>query len=456
MIEVEIDKSVYLDCYQHILPDAPGSNEIDIELIWGGRDSGKSHFVAQLFTEFGMSLDYFRGLLLKKTHESIKDAQWQMIKDNAEDWEVDPLFKFVTSPLSIRCSNTNTYLTRGMDNAGKIKSLANPSHAWIEEANQLSRTDFITILTGLRSKHGKVKLYLTFNPEADTPNFEDFWIYDMFFKGHSELSFTDQFEIKTSVKGIDKTITFRYRSTHVTYQDNPYVSEERIAFHEMLSTFDYYYYRVYTLGLWGNQQNDSPWAFAFDRRKHVSNGTTIAHPELNRAYPVIASWDFNRNPICVSIIQDYDNHARVLETIKLPKSGVDAMCTYIQTWYPGCLYMVTGDYSGETATSLYQEQVTHYKLIKHYLKLSDGQIKVKPNPRLHKNQVHVNTILAFYKVTIHGEKAKALVFDMENVKKRADGTILKDNRDDPAQQADALDTFRYFCNIFLDWFKPIM
>jgi hypothetical protein len=95
-------------------------------------------------------------------------------------------------------------------------------------------------------------------------------------------------------------------------------------------------------------------------------------------------------------------------------------------------------------------------LIKHYLKLSDGQIKVKPNPRLHKNQVHVNTILAFYKVTIHGEKAKALVFDMENVKKRADGTILKDNRDDPAQQADALDTFRYFCNIFLDWFKPVM
>jgi len=43
-VEIEIDTEVYLPCYRHITePD----NDIDIELIWGGRDSGKSHFLGQ-------------------------------------------------------------------------------------------------------------------------------------------------------------------------------------------------------------------------------------------------------------------------------------------------------------------------------------------------------------------------------------------------------------------------
>ena len=82
MIEVEIDKDVYLECYHHLLED----NEIDIEFIWGGRDSGKSKFVAQKLVEDALASDYFRCILVKQTHESIKDAQWQMIKDTVEEY----------------------------------------------------------------------------------------------------------------------------------------------------------------------------------------------------------------------------------------------------------------------------------------------------------------------------------------------------------------------------------
>src|ERR1700712_3460931 len=101
MIEVDIDKDVYLECYHHLLDE----NDIDIEILFGGRDSGKSKFIAQYFTEQSMMLDYFRCLLIKETHESIKDAQWQMLKDTAEEWQVDTLFKFQTSPLGIKCIN---------------------------------------------------------------------------------------------------------------------------------------------------------------------------------------------------------------------------------------------------------------------------------------------------------------------------------------------------------------
>lgn len=444
MIEVEIDKSVYLECYQHILDD---DETIDIEFIWGGRDSGKSKFMAQHLTELAMSKEYFRCLLIKETHESIKDAQWQMIKDVAEEWGVADLFTFRSSPLTIKCINGNNFLTRGMNQPGRIRSISNPSHAWVEEGNQISEQAFITLLTSLRSEHGNIKLYFTFNPEANSPSYEDFWLYKLFFaKYEPHKSFTGEMIIKSG----EEELKFKYRSTHTTYHDNPYVTKQRKGFHESLQESNYYWYNVFTLGNWGNKENESPWAFAFDRRKHI--GPCL----LKRSELVYLSFDFNRNPMVCSVIQHYNNHIYVLEVIKLPKSGVDAVCTRIKTFYPGCLYIVTGDYSGTNTSSLFEEQVTHYKLIKSYLKLTDKQIKVKPNPRLHKNQTHVNTILSFYPVTIDGEKAKPLVFDMENVKKRADGTIVKEDRNDPAQQSDALDTFRYYCNMFMAWYKPVV
>lgn len=451
MVEVEIDKDVYLPCYHHLLEE----NDIDIELLWGGRDSGKSKFVAQYFLEQSMMLDYFRCILVKQTHESIKDAQWQMIKDTAEQWDVDHLFKFTESPLSIKCINGNTFSTRGMDNPGKVKSFSNPSHVWIEEGDQIGKDSFTTLLTGLRSDYGRVKMFLTLNPETDTPAYEDFWLYKMFFAGHeNELSFTGTIETKIFIKGEEKKVTLKYRSTHVTYHDNSYVSFQRIAFHESLAVTDPYRHRVFTQGLWGNKLNESPYAYAFNRSKHVSNGLSIPHPVLKRSEPVILSWDFNRNPMTCDVIQNYDQKARVLEVIRIPNSGVDAMCEQILAKYPGCVFLVTGDYNGDNTSSLYEEQVTHYLLIKKYLGLSDGQIKIRPNPKQAKNSTHINTILSYYDVVIHGLNARPLVFDLENVKRRADGTILKTDRDQADQQADALDGFRYFCNEFLEDFAP--
>jgi hypothetical protein len=71
------------------------------------------------------------------------------------------------------------------------------------------------------------------------------------------------------------------------------------------------------------------------------------------------------------------------------------------------------------------------------------------NPDLRENQALVNLVFRHLKVTIHTERAAALHFDLANVKVTQEGKILKQNRNDPKQQADALDGFRYFCNAFL-------
>ncbi|HZF99721.1 MAG TPA: phage terminase large subunit [Chitinophagales bacterium] len=450
MIEVEIDKSVYLDCYRHLTEP----NDIDIELIWGGRDSGKSRFAAQYLTDTSLDADYFRCVLIKQTHESIKDAQWQMIKDVCVGWGIDSLYAFQTSPLAVKCINDNNFIARGMDNPGKIRSITNPSHAWVEEANQISEESFTTILTGMRSDHGRVKIILTFNPEATTATFEDFWLYKMFFArypGQKNFTGTIDMELPDGSK-----VSLKYRSTHTTYNDNRYVPPQRIAFHESLAKSNYYWYRVFTLGEWGNKLNESPWLYAFDRSVHVRQGLK-PDPRLS----LDLSWDFNRNPICCTVIQHDPSHregdktgqVRILETIKLPNSGVDEVCQIIRTKYPGFVYRVTGDYSGDTPNSYYKEHVTNYTLIRKHLRLAQSQVQIEPNPRLEKNRTLVNVFFQHYSIVIDEDRAKAVIFDCENVQALADGTILKENRKDPAQQADALDTVRYWINRYMKGFE---
>lgn len=100
-----------------------------------------------------------------------------------------------------------------------------------------------------------------------------------------------------------------------------------------------------------------------------------------------------------------------------------------------------------------RDNLNYYRIIKLRLGLGDAQIQVPTvNPRLEDNQVLVNSLLARYDIEVHDEKAKGLIYDMQNVKMLADGTIEKGDRTDPTKQADALDTFRYFCNTFMGWF----
>jgi hypothetical protein len=71
------------------------------------------------------------------------------------------------------------------------------------------------------------------------------------------------------------------------------------------------------------------------------------------------------------------------------------------------------------------------------------------NPSLEDNRMLVNSLLARGNVELDPQFTKGLQFDLENVAVLPDGTIKKTDRNDPTQQADALDTFRYACNTYL-------
>lgn len=193
------------------------------------------------------------------------------------------------------------------------------------------------------------------------------------------------------------------------------------------------------------------WAFGFDPKKHVGK------VQADRSKLLYLSFDFNRNPICCSVIQWYGGKVHVIETIKLPDSDIYKLCDRILAGYPGYQYMVTGDATGQNSSALVQDSINYYTVIKRKLGLAASQLKVpRINPTMEENQVLVNSILMHYPVIIDPDNCKPLIFDLNNVKMLPTGQIDKTNRTDESKQADALDTLRYWMNVFLwDFLKRV-
>lgn len=190
-------------------------------------------------------------------------------------------------------------------------------------------------------------------------------------------------------------------------------------------------------------ENLTSWAYCYDRSKHV--GKT----ELNKAYEVKLSFDFNRDPITCGVFQDYNDTIFGIEQIKLDNSNIYAMCDYIKAKYSGCLLLVTGDATGRASSALVKDNLNYYTVIKASLNISSGQLKVaNANPSLEENRVLVNSILHHKKVILDEIMCKWLIFDLEYAQMLPDGTMDKTDRKDPTKQLDALDCFRYYCNTF--------
>jgi hypothetical protein len=194
-------------------------------------------------------------------------------------------------------------------------------------------------------------------------------------------------------------------------------------------------------------EEEGRFAFAFSRQKHV--GRCFWNP----AKETYLSFDFNRNPICCSVIQWYDDTIFIPRCIKLKNSNIYSLCELLIKLYPTAVFIVTGDATGRNSTAMVQDNINYYIIIKKLLNLNDGQLKVNAiNPSIEANQVLLNALLQNYKWCIDEENASAVIFDMEYVKMLPNGTIDKGSRTDPTKQADAIDTIRYWCDKFMKWF----
>ena len=438
--DINIPEEAFLPCYRHLL-----NNGSDIDFYYGGRDSGKSEDIAQQLIFDCLRLPYFKCLLIRKTLSSVAESQYDTLKKLIDRWGLNDLFVFKENPITITCLNNNKFLARGCDNPDNIKSTKDPSHTWIEEGNQLTLSDFITITTSIRAP-GITKQRFSFNPECEG-DYKNFWLYKTFFEDKPDNGAFKWVQSYVDENGEQKEISYNYTITKTTYKNNPYCKRERIIFLERLKDIDPYFYKIYTLGNWGNRKVGDPFCYAFNKEVHAKQEFTTL--QATRAKELYLSFDFNKNPITCGVYQHSSKTIRVIESIKLENSDIYKLCDHIKKHYPGFVYIVTGDATGRGSSALVQDGINYYTVIKSKLNLTDYQIKApRVNPDIKDNRVLVNVVFNSMDVQMNPAKCQDLIFDCSNVEVDDVGKIDKGDRSNPKKRADHLDHFRYYLNSF--------
>lgn len=190
-----------------------------------------------------------------------------------------------------------------------------------------------------------------------------------------------------------------------------------------------------------DESGSNKFCYSFSEKKH------IGHCKVDPDYPVVLSFDFNYNPICCGVYQSYENTIFCCELVKLENSNIFDLCNLLKSKFENCIVLVTGDASGKAMTAITKDTTNYYTVIQQVLRPSKFNVPAA-NPRLEQNQVLVNAILENMKVVMDIDKASDLIFDCKFVAVDNEGKIIKTDRNDPTQQADPLDTFRYYLNAF--------
>jgi len=423
--------------------------------LWGGRDSGKSVSARRKLIFRCLSEKYFRCILIRNTYESIRDSQYQGIIDDIQNLGLSQLFTNTVNPLEIKCINGNKFLCRGLDKPEKLKSLENPSAIWYEEGNQITEQAFLTITTSVRSSEAEyIQELMTFNPESEC-NYEDFWLYKMFFQDTVEKNFRKKVEI--NVEG--KVEYYYFTSIHSTYHDNPYCTYERKLILEKLKKTNPYYYTIYTLGEWGNRDVSSRFFKSFNRLFHVGNvGIDLSVPihisfdENVNPYPALTIWQFNevKKTIC-------QIHEICLTT---PNNKLKKVASTLCSWMRKNSYFdivfIHGDATSDREDSKLEQGVNYFTMLKSEIEQSGWKCRIKKpnkNPSVALSGEFINSLLEGYDgySILIDESCKTSITDYLMVTETTNGSMKKQkNKDGVEIYGHCSDTFRYFIVSILD------
>lgn len=195
-------------------------------LLFGGAGSGKSHAAAQKILMRAWNDEGHRIPAFRKVKDTVRKSTFQRLKDviSAEDgtrFKVAARAMETTMDINVGGS---VLWNLGLDDAEKIKSIREPTSAWVEEADQLNWTagpddDFMQVDLRLRGPSPSYKqIILTFNPVARARLiFEHFGISPDDIPEHGFLETGDCFVM------------------HSTHEDNVFVGSDYLKPFEHLS-----------------------------------------------------------------------------------------------------------------------------------------------------------------------------------------------------------------------------
>jgi PBSX family phage terminase large subunit len=212
-------------------------------VLYGGAGSGKSVFAVQKLILRMLQESGHRILVVRKVASTLRESVFALFASTISSWGLSKAFTVPkgSGDMTISCGNGSQIIFTGLDDPEKLKSIANITAIWVEEASELEQVDFEQLDLRLRGQSPYYKqIMISFNPISSMH-----WLKGFFFDRDME----------------SRTIC------HTTYKDNKWIDEDYAKVLEGLKTTNPQGYKVYCLGEWGVYEGQffSMW----DREKHV-------------------------------------------------------------------------------------------------------------------------------------------------------------------------------------------
>lgn len=136
-------------------------------ILMGGRGAGRSTVVSQYFLSKLIAPEYFRGAIMRFILSDVRNSCFQEILDRAEEQGILDKLEVNQGQMTIsygaNAIHAHAFRKSSGDQKAKLKSLANYSEVWVEEADEVPEADFIQLDDSLRTVKAQLKVILTLN-----------------------------------------------------------------------------------------------------------------------------------------------------------------------------------------------------------------------------------------------------------------------------------------------------
>lgn len=343
-----------MGCEFNLLPaqkeffEIPHDNNLDIALYQGGFGSGKTFAGSLLGITLALRFAGIRGLVGAQTYALVRDTTLKQYIEHLEKMGIRYEYKISTGTLSFE--NGSEILFRHLEEANKIKSL-NLGFAEIEEMSDVPEATFKMILGRMRQevkpewKGFRYRIFGHTNPEKARG-----WIYDYFVRNKKD----------------------NYRRIIAPTTENKNLSPDFLQ--ALRDAYNDDYYAVNVLG------QDVDTTLGLVTKNFNFSRQILEKHEIDPKLPIHVTCDFNHDPMCWYIFQQYDGNVYIIKEI-VEQYATTEHCAHILaeglTNFKECDIILNGDSTGDSKTT----KGADYIIIKNVL-VQRGFDKEKINVRI--------------------------------------------------------------------------
>jgi phage terminase large subunit len=141
--------------------------------VYGGRASGKSHFMAEMLVDDHYRLPSLRSVCIREVQKSLKESAKKLIEDKIQSLGLGAHFEVLRDEIRSRGGGSIMFQGMADHTAESIKSLEGMDRAWVEEAQTLSDRSWSMLRPTIRKEGSEI--WASWNPTRKTDAIDKFF-----------------------------------------------------------------------------------------------------------------------------------------------------------------------------------------------------------------------------------------------------------------------------------------